>query len=243
MNNKPKISNVEWGLVIGALFVIDLIQIGLDLLFEVGVLINRFIDIAVGMILVLYLHLRGQDMTNSKRILGFMATFIMEEIPDVDALPLWGLDGIYNMFLAKSEEKIENVVVKVPGGQMTQKVLLENKQSTPNKKTWNQNNPERLGAKNTLYTPKTNNLNRPKNERGESINNQTTNSKITEEEKIVKSRGNQKPDWMRDKSVDEAMKLRKERLEVAERLGMDKDRSAKTILDLEKEDFERGRNI
>ena len=43
-----KISNTEWGLVIGALFVIDLIQIGLDLLAQVGVILNRFIDVFVG---------------------------------------------------------------------------------------------------------------------------------------------------------------------------------------------------
>jgi len=42
------------------------------------------------------------------------------------------------------------------------------------------------------------------------------------------------PDWMYDKSVGEAMKLREERAKVAERLGMDKNRAAKDILDLEK---------
>lgn len=46
--------------------------------------------------------------------------------------------------------------------------------------------------------------------------------------------GNKQPDWMRDKSVDEAMKMRNERFAVAQRLGMDKETAAKHILDLEK---------
>lgn len=49
-----------------------------------------------------------------------------------------------------------------------------------------------------------------------------------------------RPDWMHDKKVDQAMKLRNERAEVAERLGMDKGTAAKHILDLEKKDAERG---
>jgi hypothetical protein len=107
-----KISNVEWGLIIGALLVIDLVQIGLDLLAEIGVVINRFIDIVVGLSLGFYLQMRGQSLINPKRLFGLLATFIGEEIPDVDALPFWTLDGIFNMSISKSEE----IMSKIPGG-------------------------------------------------------------------------------------------------------------------------------
>jgi len=49
------------------------------------------------------------------------------------------------------------------------------------------------------------------------------------------------PDWMRDKSVDEAMKFRKQRADVADRLGMSKEQSAKHILDAENKDYTRRR--
>ncbi len=119
----PKISNIEWGLVIGALFTIDLIQIGLDLLLQVGVVANRFIDIFVGMSLALYLQLRGQSLANPKRLLGLIGAFVAEEIPDVDALPLWGLDGIFNMMISKSDE----VLAQVPGGKAIASVVEKNK--------------------------------------------------------------------------------------------------------------------
>lgn len=113
---KSKISLTEWGLVIGALAVVDVIQFALDLFFEVGVIVNRFIDIFVGLSLWLYLKLRGKNSTNSKRLVGVLITFIGEEIPDVDALPFWTLDGIYNMVLERADEKINKVIGKIPGG-------------------------------------------------------------------------------------------------------------------------------
>jgi len=51
--------------------------------------------------------------------------------------------------------------------------------------------------------------------------------------------GYKQPDWMRDKSVDEAMKLRKQRADVADRLGMSKEQSAKHVLDAEDRDYAR----
>ena len=122
---KSKISNTEWGLLISALFVIDLIQIALDLLFQIGVVVNRFIDIFVGMALPFYLHIRGESMADPKRLIGLLVTFVGEEIPDVDALPLWGLDGIYNFTLSKANKTIAKVVGKVPGGQMAARLALK----------------------------------------------------------------------------------------------------------------------
>lgn len=110
-NQKSKISNVEWGLFIGALVVVDLAQIVLEWIL-IGFLLNPLIDIFVGMAIPFYLHIRGENIADSKRIFGFIGTFFGEMIPGVDELPLWTLDGIYNMFLSKSEAVLE----QVPGG-------------------------------------------------------------------------------------------------------------------------------
>lgn len=107
---KPKISNIEWGLVIGALFTIDLIQIALDWI-VIGFVLNPFIDIFVGMSVAFYLHIRGQKLTSPKRLAALLATFFGEMIPVVSELPLWGLDGIFNMAISKSDA----VLSKVPG--------------------------------------------------------------------------------------------------------------------------------
>ena len=121
---KSKISNTEWGIVIGALFVIDLTQILLEWL-VIGLLINPFIDIVVGMSLAFYLQMRGQSLANPKRVIGLIATFFGEQIPGVDAigLPLWTLDGVYNFLLSKSEKIIE----QIPGGKTVTSITEKSK--------------------------------------------------------------------------------------------------------------------
>ena len=109
--NESKISNVEWGLVIGALLTIDLVQLLLEWL-VIGLVLNPFIDIFVGMSFALYLQLRGQSLANPKRLLGLIGSFVGELIPVVDELPLWGLDGIFNMLISKSDK----ILAQVPGG-------------------------------------------------------------------------------------------------------------------------------
>ncbi len=110
---KSKISNVEWGLVIGALLMIDLLQIGIDLI-GIGLIVNRFLDIFVGMGFAFYLQMRGQSMASPKRLFSLLAVFGLEMIPVVDALPLWCRDGIFNMSMSKSDKILKNV----PGGEM-----------------------------------------------------------------------------------------------------------------------------
>ena len=107
---ESKISNIEWGLVIGALLTIDLAQILLDF-FAIGAVLNRLIDIFVGLCLGFYLQIRGQSLANPKRLFGLVGIFLGEMLPVVDAFPLWTLDGVFNMFLAKSEK----IVGQVPG--------------------------------------------------------------------------------------------------------------------------------
>ena len=120
-----KISTVEWGLVIGALFAVDITQVLLEWLI-IGLAINWIIDIFVGMSFALYLHLRGQSLTSPKRLFSLIGTFVGEMIPVVDELPLWGLDGIFNMVISKSDE----ILKQVPGAN---KVISSN--SKENAKT------------------------------------------------------------------------------------------------------------
>ena len=96
-----KISNFEWWLVVGATFCIDLIQIILDF-FAVGVIVNRLIDIAVGMTLGFYFWIRGVKM-DSKKIFAWIGTFVGEEIPGIDALPFWTGDVLLTMAWDKAD--------------------------------------------------------------------------------------------------------------------------------------------
>ncbi len=115
---KSKISNIEWGLVIGALLVVDISQILIEWLLGwigIGIAINWFLDIFVGMSFALYLHLRGEKMTDPKRALGLIGTFILEMIPVVDELPLWCLDGIYAMVLSKRKVITNTITSQITG--------------------------------------------------------------------------------------------------------------------------------
>lgn len=104
MIHKSKVSTFEWGTVIGVLFVIDIAQIILDA-FAIGVVVNRIIDVIVGAVFPIYLTIRGEKLSDPKRLLGLLSTFGLESIPVVDALPLWSLDGVYNFILARAKNK------------------------------------------------------------------------------------------------------------------------------------------
>lgn len=99
-----KISNIEWSFIIGTLIVIDLIQIILDVLI-IGLVANRIIDLCVGIALPFYLKIRGVKL-DSKKIIGMVGAFLFEQVPGLDALPLWSLDGVMNMMLDKADRKI-----------------------------------------------------------------------------------------------------------------------------------------
>jgi len=54
-----------------------------------------------------------------KRLMALVSTFLFEEVPDVDALPFWFADGIYNMMLYKAEQVVE----QVPGANIVNKAI------------------------------------------------------------------------------------------------------------------------
>src|SRR3989338_5700280 len=100
-----KISNTEWGIVIGALFLIDAVEIGIDFLFGIGLFTNPFIDILVCMAWPTYLHLRGVNVKSAKMVGSFILSFIFQVVPAIDGI--WGLEGLYVFFVVKAEEKIK----------------------------------------------------------------------------------------------------------------------------------------
>jgi hypothetical protein len=99
-----KISNMEWGLLIGVGIMIDVFQFILNIVIG-GLVANRFITAFVSMCLAFYYPWRGVRM-DSKKTLSLIASFFLEEIPVVDSLP--GLTGniIMTMIWDKADKKL-----------------------------------------------------------------------------------------------------------------------------------------
>ncbi len=104
-----RISNTEWGLIIGTFILIDIGQIILDLFF-IGVVANRAIDIVVFPVWFFYQKTRGIKL-NSQKIIPLVGTFLLEMVgvQSLDALPLWTAEAIYIMVLYKAEKKAEDL--------------------------------------------------------------------------------------------------------------------------------------
>jgi hypothetical protein len=102
-----KISNTEWGLLIGAALTVDFVQFLLDIL-VIGLGLNPFIDVAMGMSVPFYFTMRGQKMTQG-RIGTLITTFFLELIPGMDDLPLWSADIVLMMLMSKAEEKAKKL--------------------------------------------------------------------------------------------------------------------------------------
>ena len=100
-----KISNTEWGMAIGALLLIDAVEIGLDLLFDIGLFVNPFIDLLVNMAWPTYLYLRGVNLKSAKMLFTLILGAVFQEIPDIDGL--WAIEGIIVMSITKAEALIK----------------------------------------------------------------------------------------------------------------------------------------
>jgi len=114
-DNKPKVSNTEWGLVIGALFTMDAVQLGL-IAFGIGLFINEFIDIFVTMWFGFWLLIRKQ--IDWSRFLILIAGWMGEAGSD-GAIPLWGLEGIVMYMMSKTEKVLD----EIPGGKSIGKIV------------------------------------------------------------------------------------------------------------------------
>jgi len=96
--HRSNVLGIEWSLLIGILIIIDGVQIALNLLFGVGIAVNRYIDIVVGGSLLLYLALRGEfgnAQTRQRLVIALIATFFLEQVPLLDTAPFWFLDGLF----------------------------------------------------------------------------------------------------------------------------------------------------
>ena len=109
-NNTSKVSVLEWLIITAVAIIVDVIQIILNFIFGSGVIINRIISILFGGILVCYLTWRGVSLLSIKRLFGFTAALIVEEIPVLDFIPMWTADVIFTWWTTKS-----NIVSKVAG--------------------------------------------------------------------------------------------------------------------------------
>lgn len=87
-----KVNDIELWLVIGALATCDVVQFVLDL-FGFGLVVNRFVDIAIAMVFGMYATTR--KLMDQQLAIALAACFIGEEIPVVDVLPLWSFEGWY----------------------------------------------------------------------------------------------------------------------------------------------------
>lgn len=122
---KSKISNMEWGLLFGAFLMLDIFQIFLEWA-VIGLFLNPFIDVFMIPVLPLYLKMRGESI-DSKRIGGFVVTFLIKLIPGLDELPLWCLDVAYQFSLSRSK----SVIDKIAGTASTRNNVVQMKERQP----------------------------------------------------------------------------------------------------------------
>jgi hypothetical protein len=120
MATKKHLSNTEWGLVVAALATADLTMLLLDFT-GVGEFVDPFIDTFIAMAFPFYMHMRGQDMTNGKRLAGAIITWLTGLLSD-GFLDFWWADAMYYWSLDRADEKLEKLEAKVPGGKMIGKI-------------------------------------------------------------------------------------------------------------------------
>ena len=104
-----KISNTEWGLVIGAAVLLDAVEFGLDI-FGIGLVLNELIDVGVGMALPYYFHLRGVKKDKRKITTWVLAT-LFEMFTD-GLVPIgWTIDVLATMYWDKRDKKLSKLPI------------------------------------------------------------------------------------------------------------------------------------
>ena len=116
---KKHLSSTEWTLIVAVLATIDLTMFLLDFT-GIGEVLDPFIDSFIAMAFPFYMHMRGQDMTNNKRLAGAIITWLVGLCSD-GFLDFWFADAIYYWSLDRAEEEMEKLEEKVPGGQIASK--------------------------------------------------------------------------------------------------------------------------
>jgi hypothetical protein len=98
-----KISNTEWGLVIGAVLMVEIMQVVLNLLF-IGPFINSSITLFTQSTLALYYRIRGVKINKSK-LASMIGTSLIELIPVIDMLPAMTMGVIMTMVWDNRDKK------------------------------------------------------------------------------------------------------------------------------------------
>lgn len=102
-------TKTEWALLIGVVIFIDIVQILITLV-GIGLFINRFSNIAIGILLPFYLSTRGVKMLDPKKMIAMFGAFAGEFFVIGDFLPLWTLVTVLTYILHKGEQSPESVL-------------------------------------------------------------------------------------------------------------------------------------
>jgi len=105
-------TKTEWAILIGIVLFIDIVQAIASAL-ALGIIANRFVNIAIGILLPYYLHMKGIDMIDFKKIVFMFVAFGGEELIIGDFLPLWTVAVILTYITVKGEEDPESKLNKV----------------------------------------------------------------------------------------------------------------------------------
>lgn len=110
---RNRISGVSGFFMIAVALVTDLLQIGLDILFGAGVIVNRFVDVIFALGFGMWLALSDVTLWSNPRIgLTLGATFIGEQIPGVDVFPFWTADVVYIISQVRAEDGSAGILGK-----------------------------------------------------------------------------------------------------------------------------------
>ncbi len=104
------ITNLGWFFLIAFTIFVDILQIVLDLAFGAGAIANRIIDVGYAFALLLIFHLKDVPLTPAQYT-SIAAAFVVEEIPVLDAFPMWTLDVVYICASIKGQEVAEKAGV------------------------------------------------------------------------------------------------------------------------------------
>ncbi len=100
--SKP-MSNTAWGFFIGIFVMIDLVEIGLDALYGVGLFVNPLIDVLVACSLLFYCRVRGIKLTKT-RVISIISCFGIEAFAGEG---VWVMDAIFILLSVKGQEYID----------------------------------------------------------------------------------------------------------------------------------------
>jgi hypothetical protein len=102
-----RIRTGEWVALLGTTILIDIGQFILDF-FVIGVIINRFLDVAIGFLLPVYFWLRGVNMSDWKKLLAAGGAFGLEEVGlgGDDGLPFWSAEVGAVWVITAAEQKL-----------------------------------------------------------------------------------------------------------------------------------------